>query len=150
MRAGATDSDFVPDQAHGATTSNAAGSQTLVLDGWPSPYMVATLGPNSGTINRYGLGRLRKDVQGMVKVAVVRQGIQPVPPPVRVTLRYVFPDARHRDADNFAVIAKPVMDGLVRSGVLAGDNAARLTQTVEFVKERGGRRLEVLIEREEA
>jgi hypothetical protein len=29
---------------------------------------------------------------------------------------------------------------------LAGDNAARLTQAVEFVKERGARRLEVVIE----
>jgi hypothetical protein len=137
--------DFPADQVILATTATVE-PQTLILDGFPSPYLVAKLGPNSGTINRYGLGRLRKDVQGWVKVAVLRQGIRPVPPPVRVTLRYVFPDARHRDADNFAVIGKPVVDGLVRSGILAGDNAARLTQRIEFVKEAGGRRLEVLIE----
>jgi hypothetical protein len=107
--------------------------------------MVARLGPNSGTINRYGLGRLRKDVQGFVKVAVDRQGIRPVAPPVRLILRYVFPDARHRDSDNFAVIGKPVVDGLVRAGILEGDNAARLIATVEFVKRPKQRRLEVVL-----
>ena len=127
------------------TLGPSEGPQRLILDGFPSPYMVARLGPNSGTINRYGLGRLRKDVQGYVKIAVTRQGIRPVAPPVTVTLRYVMPDARHRDVDNFAAIGKPVVDGLVRSGILAGDNAARLTQRVEFVKEPGARRLEIVI-----
>lgn len=118
----------------------------MILEGFPSPLIVARLGPNSGTTNRYGLNRLRQQVQGWVKVAVDRQHIRPVAPPVMLVLRYVFPDARHRDADNFAVIAKPVVDGLVRSGILEGDNAARLTQRVEFVKQQGRRALEVVLE----
>ena len=73
------------------------------------------------------------------------QGIRPVPPPVRLTLRYVFSDARARDADNFAVIAKSVVDGLVKAGVLAGDNGARLSERIEFVKQAGARRLEIVI-----
>jgi hypothetical protein len=121
-------------------------SQTLVLDGFPSVAEVKLLGPNSGTANRYALGKARKAVQARVFVQVLRQGIRFAPPPVRVTLRYVMPDALHRDADNFAAIGKSVVDGLVKSQVLAGDNAARLTQAVEFVKERGARRLEVVIE----
>lgn len=143
--AGASVGDERAEVVSGATIGDSGGSQTLVLDGFPSPYMVARLGPNSGTINRYGLGRLRKDVQGMVKVAVTLQGIRPVPPPAAVTLRYVFGDARHRDPDNFAIIAKPCIDGLVRAGILAGDDGARLTQRVEFVKEPGSRRLEIIV-----
>jgi hypothetical protein len=108
---------------------------------------VRLLGPNSGATNRYALGRVRSAVQGLVKVQATKQRIRPVAPPVRLTLRYVFSDDRHRDADNFAVIAKPVVDGLVKSGVLSGDNAARLpTPAVEFVKERGARRLEIILE----
>jgi len=118
----------------------------LTLDGFPTPGQVRVLGPNAGTSNRYALGTLRSHVQGRVKLEVRLQGIQPVPPPVRVTLRYVFSDNRHRDDGNFSLVAKPVLDGLVRSGILAGDNHARLRERVEFVKEAGARRLEVVIE----
>lgn len=118
----------------------------LILDDFPSVSAVALLGPNSGTANRYALGKARKAVQARVYVACLRQGIRPVAPPVALTLRYVFPDERHRDADNFAAIGKPVVDGLVKSLILAGDNAARLTQRIEFAKERGARRLEVVLE----
>jgi hypothetical protein len=106
---------------------------------------VKLLGPNSGTANRYVLATARRHVQQGVWYAVREQGIRPVPPPAHVTLRYVMPDDKHRDADNFAAIGKPVIDGLVKSQILQGDNAARLTQRVEFVKERGARRLEIEI-----
>lgn len=122
------------------------GPQTLILEDFPSVADVKLLGPNSGSANRYALGRARKAVQVRVCVAVLRQGIRSVPPPVHVILRYVMPDDIHRDADNFAAIGKPAIDGLVRSGILAGDNAARLTQRVEFVKERGRRALEIVLE----
>jgi hypothetical protein len=36
--------------------------------------------------------------------------------------------------------------GLVKAGILAGDNAARLSERIEFVKEKGARRLEVVLE----
>lgn len=119
--------------------------QRLVLDGFPTTEQVRVLGPNRGTTNRYVLATARRHVQQGVWYAVREQGIRPVPPPVVLTLRYVFSDARHRDADNFAIVAKPVVDGLVKAGILAGDNAARLSERIEFVKEPGARRLEVEI-----
>ncbi len=122
------------------------GRQTLILEDFPSVAEVRLLGPNSGTANRYALATARRHVQQGVWYAVREQGIRPVPPPAHVTLRYVMPDDKHRDADNFAAIGKPVIDGLVKSEILAGDNAARLTQRVEFVKEPGARRLEVVID----
>jgi hypothetical protein len=122
------------------------GPQRLILEDFPSVADVKILGPNAGTANRYALSRARRAVHARVFVQVLRQGIRPVPPPVVLTLRYVMPDARHRDVDNFATIGKPVVDGLVKSSILAGDNAARLTQRVEIVCERGRRRLEVVIE----
>jgi hypothetical protein len=127
------------------TAERPDGPQTLILDGFPTIYQVAALGPNTSTMNRYGLGRIRRDIQGRAKIEADRQHIRPVPPPVVVTLRYVFSDSRHRDVDNFTIIAKPVIDGLVKAGILAGDNAARLRQRVEFVKEPGARRLEVVL-----
>lgn len=129
-----------------AATGEAPRRQVLVLDGFPSVRQVAVLGPNTSTANRYALGKMRKHVQERVKVEVGLQGIQPMRPPVKVTLRYVFADARHRDDGNFSLVAKPVLDGLVRSQILEGDNHARLQERVEFVKERGARRLEVVME----
>ncbi len=124
----------------------AQGPQTLVLEGFPSTDQVRLLGPNAGTTNRYVLATTRRHVQQGVWDAVREPGIRPVPPPARLTLRYVFSDARHRDADNFAIVAKSVVDGLVKAGILAGDNAARLSERVEFVKEKGARRLEIVME----
>jgi hypothetical protein len=137
--------DF-PSKTMSDTTPAVSGRQTLILDNFPSVADVKILGPNSGTANRYALSKARKRVHARVWAAVLRQGIYRVAPPVHVTLRYVMPDEKHRDADNFAAIGKPVIDGLVKAQILAGDNAARLTQRIEFVKERGARRLEVLLE----
>lgn len=143
---GCSDSTSAPKTAQNASVRDFGVSQTLVLDGFPTIGEVKTLGPNGGTSNRYALGKMRRAVQARVFVQVLRQGIRPVPPPVACTLRYVMPDDRHRDADNFAGIGKPVIDGLVKRQILAGDNAARLALRVEFVKEPGARRLEVVIE----
>jgi hypothetical protein len=121
--------------------------QVLVLDGFPTPGQVRLLGPNNGHGNRYAISTCRQFVKGWTKLETTRQGIVPVSPPVLVTLRYVMPDARARDADNFAIVAKPVIDGLVKSGILAGDDSKRLTERVVFVKSPGARRLEIVLER---
>lgn len=123
------------------------GPQTLVLADFPTPMQVRVLGPNAGTANRYALNTMRQRVQGVVGTEVKRQGIRPVEPPCVIVLRYVVPDIRERDEDNFGIIAKPVVDGLVRAKILAGDDARRLKRRIEFVKERGARRLEIVLER---
>lgn len=47
----------------------------------------------------------------------------------RCVLRYHFPDARRRDADNYA--GKFLLDGLVAEGVLADDDWTHLTLVLE-------------------
>jgi hypothetical protein len=121
-------------------------SQTLVFNGFPSVSQAKMLGPNGGTWSPYVVNRVRKRIHETVKMLALLQEIRPMRPPVLVTLRYVFGEDRQRDADNFAVVGKPVIDGLVRAGVLEGDDAKRLTERVEFVVERGARRLEVILE----
>jgi hypothetical protein len=120
-------------------------TQTLILEGFPTTEIVRLLGPNSGHGNRYAVSACRQFVKGLVKIEAEYQGIRPVRPPVDVTLRYVFADGRARDVDNFAVIAKPVIDGLVKAGILEGDDAKRLRERVVFVIEKHARRLEVVL-----
>lgn len=121
--------------------------QTLTLDGFPTPRQVEILGPNSGTFSPFTVASVREAVHRRVKIEAIVQGIEPVSPPARLTLRYVFPDARARDPDNFAIVGKPIVDGLVRAGILAGDDAARLIERVEIVTDRDtGRRLDVVLE----
>jgi hypothetical protein len=121
------------------------GPQTLILDGFPTAAQVRLLGPNGGHGNRYAVSTCRQNVKARVKIEVGRQGIVPVSPPVQVILRYVMPDRRARDEDNFAAIAKPVIDGLVKAGILEGDDSKRLTECVVFGKVTGVRRLEVVL-----
>lgn len=39
-----------------------------------------------------------------------------------ITVRFLWPDSRRRDMDNFVARAKPYLDGLVVAGVLADDS----------------------------
>jgi hypothetical protein len=121
-------------------------SQLLVLDGFPTVRQVALLGPNSGTFSPFKVDAVRQAIAGRVRLETIMQRTRPVRPPARLTLRYVVGDARARDRDNFALVGKPILDGLVRSEILAGDDAARLDLRVEFRVERGARRLEVVLE----
>lgn len=40
----------------------------------------------------------------------------------RVTLTFRFPDSRRRDPDNYIGGSKPLMDGLVRAGIIKDDS----------------------------
>jgi hypothetical protein len=130
-------------QKHALEPSTAM--QTLILDRFPSTAAVRLLGPNSGHGNRYAVSACRQFVKGWAYLEARRQGIRPVQPPVDVTLRYVFADNRARDVDNFAMIGKPILDGLVKAGILEGDDAKRLREQVVFVVEKHARRLEVVL-----
>lgn len=143
---GASQGTLPPRSGSATAVGLSDGPQRLVLDGFPTIAQVRALGPNSSVGNRYAVSRLRQSVKANTAVEARRQGIRRVPSPALLTLRYVFSDARARDQDNFAVIAKPVVDALVKAKLLDGDDAARLTCRVEFVKEPGARRLEVVLE----
>ena len=122
------------------------GVQTLLLDGYPTPEQATMLGPNRGS-RRWGVAKARTEIHHWVAVAVHLQEIVPVPPPVHVTYRYVVPTRTHRDWDNYALIAKPCQDGLVKAGILiGGDHFEALTASVVFRVERGRRALEIVLE----
>lgn len=134
-----------PPRASQTVVALAGRPQRLVLADFPTPLEYRVLGPNSGTANRYALNTMKQQVQKRVGVEVKRQDIRSVPAPAAIVLRYVFPDVRERDEDNLGIIAKPVVDGLVRAKILAGDDSRRLKRRIEVVKERGARRLEIEI-----
>lgn len=121
--------------------------QILILEGYPDRTQQSLLGPNGGT-RRWGVAEERSEVQAWTAIKAREQGIVPVPPPVHVTYCYVVPDHTRRDWDNYALIAKPVQDGLVKAGILVGDHYAVLTGDVRFRVQRGCSRLEVVIEQE--
>lgn len=118
----------------------------LVLDGYPSKAQAALLGPNSGT-RRYGVDAERERIHAWVKLECDRQQVGAVKAPVRVTYTFVVPDRIRRDWDNYALMCKPVQDGLVKSGVLpGGDHWEALEGNVRFRVAAGQRRLEVVID----
>jgi Holliday junction resolvase RusA-like endonuclease len=100
------------------------------------------LGPNRGS-RWWGVAEERARVQAIAAVEARRQGIAPVAPPVGITYTFVVPDRGRRDWDNFALIVKPVQDGLVKAGILVGDHYAVLAAAVAFRVEKGRRRLEI-------
>lgn len=126
-------------------TGRVGASQTLVLDGYPSQEQQDLLGPNRGS-RRWGVATERANVQQATAAAARAQGIAKVPPPVRVTYCFVVPDHGRRDWDNYALICKPVQDGLVKAEILVGDHYAVLDAAVRFRVEKGRRALEVTIE----
>lgn len=118
----------------------------FVLDGYPSTEQAGLLGPNTGT-RRHAVDKARARIHGLVKIEADRQQLGAVMAPVRATYTFVVPDRGRRDWDNYALLCKPVQDGLVRAGVLpGGDHFEALEGNVRFRVERGQRRLEVTIE----
>ena len=137
---------LVPHQPHVAP-SEAASRQVLVLHDFPSPKLARTLSPNGRPHWRTKVLSTRH-VNEVVAGWANLQGILPVGGPARLTIRYVMPIARKRDQDNYTTgVTKALIDGLVRSEILLGDDTALLTLApVELVVERGELRTEVTIE----
>jgi hypothetical protein len=120
-------------------------AQTVILDDFPLPEIARTLSPN-GRAHWRTKSRAADVVRKNVWVAVMTQGIRPVPPPVHVTWRWIVPDRRRRDQDNHGTgVVKVAQDRLVSLGILAADHSDALTGHVEIVYERGARRLEIVL-----
>lgn len=116
---------------------------------WVSP--VRVLGPNGGTYHWAIRHAVVAWVHQRVWAALQEQdAITPLSPPVRLRARFVFPTARKRDVDNWTTILKPVVDALVKAGVLIDDNADLLWLdyiVLEVVRKE--RRLELDLEEED-
>jgi hypothetical protein len=121
--------------------------QVLVLEDFPSPSLARVLSPNGRAhgLSRYAAGR---HVRDRVKIETTRQGLRAMRPPVVLRAAFTYPLARERDDDNLATgVLKAARDGLVRAGILAGDDAERLRQEpVAAIVERGQRRLVIELE----
>jgi Holliday junction resolvase RusA-like endonuclease len=122
-----------------------SSAQVLILDGYPTQEQQEVLGPNSGS-RRWRVAEMRSAVQVETGIEARRQRITPVAPPVFAMFRFVVPDRSRRDWDNYALICKPVQDGLVKAGILVGDHYAVLTAQVSFRVEKGRRALEIVLE----
>jgi len=66
--------------------------------------------------------RVKKRWQQLVMIECKVQKLKPVNTPVIVTYRFHFKDNRIRDPDGYSYSAKPIQDGLVRSGIISDDN----------------------------
>jgi Holliday junction resolvase RusA-like endonuclease len=122
--------------------------QTLVLEGQLHPTDARRLSPN-GRCHWAEKRGARRRLQLHVLLAASSQGLQPMGPPVCLTIRQVVPDHRRRDPDNLVACCKAIPDALVSVGILVGDDSAVLhLAPVELVVEKGQRRLEIVLESE--
>jgi hypothetical protein len=108
----------------------------------PPADLARVLSPN-GRYDWYTRWLATRYVQARVWLAVRSKSILPVSPPARLQLTYVRPTQRARDTDNWTSgVTKALIDGLVKSKVLAGDDAERLQLSpVRLVVEPGHRYL---------
>lgn len=70
---------------------------------------------------------------------------------VSVTYRFIFRDNLRRDEANMVQRCKPVLDGAVEAGIIAGDHWQVLhTAGIECSVDRANPRIEIVLERREA
>ena len=107
---------------------------------------VSPLSPNSRAHWRTR-NKAKKAVADQVALHVIALGRPQLRAPVEVQPTYVVPDARGRDSDNYTALLKPVIDQLVRSGVLPGGDTHTALRPLPpaFRVEKGARRLELVL-----
>lgn len=122
--------------------------QTLVLENFPRPEIARALSPN-GRAHWAVKRKARLNVVDHVTVAAIKSGLRLMQAPVLIRLKYVMPDHKLRDQDNYSGggVTKAVIDTLVNGQWLEGDDSARLQiAPVELVTEKGRRALEITLE----
>ena len=70
------------------------------------------------------LHRVKNMVYDDVLITLMESGFKKGKPLEQATVTFTFyiPDRRNRDADNLITACKPILDGLVRAGVIEDDN----------------------------
>ena len=138
-------------EAPGGVQALNLGVQRLILEDFPPVDLARALSSN-GRAHWAVRQKAKKAVQIAVWEAwVCRQDdLVPVPPPARVTYRWIVPDRKERDIDNHhgSGVVKACQDALVKLVKLlpGGDHATALTSSVEIVYEKGRRALVIEIE----
>jgi len=101
------------------------------------PYLPPSeLSPNSRVhwVKKYKANRqIRNDAYILIKQAKI--------PPIKralITYTFVVPDGRHRDPDNYLIMAKPIGDAIVDAGVLEDDRFPIVQYIILFQIERKG------------
>lgn len=91
--------------------------------------------------------RLQENAKAMMIPAIWASGVwHHLMTRAHVTVEFVYPVRRRRDADNLAGLAKPLLDALVGEGVLKDDSAEFVQLTVCAVVEPGVTETRVRIE----
>tara|TARA_R100001086_G_scaffold237922_1_gene162309 strand:+ start:273 stop:629 length:357 start_codon:yes stop_codon:yes gene_type:complete len=93
------------------------------------------LSPNK-RLHHMQLYRAKRNAKDEAMALVLEQG-KPATPydKARITITWVAKDKRRRDTDNLFASMKPYIDGLVVVGLLADDDAMRVSYTLRY--ERG-------------
>jgi len=63
-----------------------------------------------------------KQAREIAKLLAIQAGAKPIRGPVVVDYRFTVPDRRRRDLANMLQSCKPYVDGVVDSGLIAGDH----------------------------
>ncbi len=124
-----------------------SGVQTLTIEDFPRPEIARALSPN-GRAHWAVKRKARLSVVDHVTVAAIKGGMRLTRGKVQMHIRYVFPDRRLRDQDNWTTgVTKALIDTLVNGQWLEGDDSERLRLApVEFSVQPGRRALEITLE----
>ena len=89
------------------------------------PYLPPKEFSRNSRVHSTALHRVKDQVYDDILITLLESGFKKDVQPLdtaTVTFTFYIPDKRNRDADNLITSAKPMLDGLVRAGVIADDN----------------------------
>ena len=89
------------------------------------PYLPPKEFSRNSRVHWTALHRVKDQVYDDILITLLESGFKKDVQPLdtaTVTFTFYIPDKRNRDADNLITSAKPMLDGLVRAGVIADDN----------------------------
>ena len=92
------------------------------------PYLPPSIWSRNGRSHWAPMNRVKDEIADDVKVLLLEAGAMPEKPLDRcqITVQYVLPNHRRRDADNLITSTKPVLDSLSTNGVIADDDLAHI------------------------
>lgn len=76
--------------------------------------------------------RIVREVRDFTALHLQAMRLEPVSH-IRVTLHYVPRDKRRRDSDNLVATLKPILDGIVDSGLVADDSPEYVTSVMPVI-----------------
>ena len=112
------------------------------------PYLPPKEFSRNSRVHWTALHRVKDQVYDDVLITLMESGFKKGKPLEQATVTFTFyiPDRRNRDADNLITACKPILDGLVRAGVIEDDNLVTIgvpTYLFEYCLRNPGTLIEV-------